>query len=455
MLRIAHDGGVVTAYPYPKLDSVLWRSGSRAPGLAQVVAFGAEDGYLAAVDRRGVPLRIDLRLGSVASLKDSLLSSVSSAEGDAIYALTATGTITRFTVSGGEWSMSPKLPASALFAQADGSLIVAGAKGKKVIVWRVRPPGQEVVDTLSIDVGGDPKTNASMIGTTAGSLGDRVFFGANESVIAVRSRDMRLAINLDLGDPITSIAATPSGDRLFVALDDDRSVRIVDRFEEKVSDKIKLPSSPMALRMDPLGRMLLAHGKGDTVFVVSLATDEVVGTVHSAWRGDLPMVLADGMIALARGNDVSLAHPQTLAESKKLPGAASDFWIDLRWNGFRPRSAGLDQPVQFRTSAPRDSADVGEASARDTVKAPVASHGDSTVPITMFTVAFASMQSEKQARDVAARIRVDGNAPRITTSERNGTTLYRVVMGPFDSRAAAERVGRASGQSFWIIEGVP
>jgi cell division protein FtsN len=50
---------------------------------------------------------------------------------------------------------------------------------------------------------------------------------------------------------------------------------------------------------------------------------------------------------------------------------------------------------------------------------------------------------------------VDGQQPRITTSERAGKTLYRVVLGPYPSRAEAERVGRASGQSYWIFEGAP
>ncbi|MFN5583614.1 SPOR domain-containing protein, partial [Gemmatimonas sp.] len=72
-----------------------------------------------------------------------------------------------------------------------------------------------------------------------------------------------------------------------------------------------------------------------------------------------------------------------------------------------------------------------------------------------FTVSFAAILDEKQARALATRIRVDGQSPRITTSERAGKTLYRVVLGPFPSRAEAERVGKASGQSYWIFEGAP
>ena len=69
--------------------------------------------------------------------------------------------------------------------------------------------------------------------------------------------------------------------------------------------------------------------------------------------------------------------------------------------------------------------------------------------------AFAAVLDEKQARQVASRIRVDGETPRITTSDRAGKTLYRVVLGPYPTRADADRVGKASGQSYWIFEGAP
>ena len=458
MLRVARDGGIMTAYPYPRLDSALWRSTSRAPALGEVIAFGAEDGYLAAMDARRAPVRVDLRLGVVTGSKDTAQRALSSADGE----------ITRFTPSGGDWKFRPTLPASALFAQADGALIVAGAVGKRAVVWRIRPPGQEIVDTISFDVGGTASANAAMIAATAGDIGDRVFFGANETVIAVRSRDMQRALEVDLGDPVRAIVATPSGDRLFVALNDDPSIRIIDRFEERVSAKVRLPDAPTALRMDPLGRILLAKGSGDSVYVVSLADDGVLGAIRTEWRADLPLVLADGAIAMARGRDVVLTKAPTLADGRTIAKGGQDFWHGLRWNGFRPRAAGLDQPVQFRTSAPRDSSDLVDRrqdvpadSTREmpppTVTGPPADaidRRDSAVT-GMFTVSFAAVQNEKTARDLVSRIRIAGQAPRITTSERNGTTLYRVVMGPYSTRADADRVGRASGQSYWIFEGTP
>lgn len=468
VLRVSRSGGTVSAYAYPSLDSVLWRSSSKAPSLSQIIAFGAEDGYLAAVDTGGAPVRFDLRLGSITSERKDTLTTVSSADGSAVYAMTRAGDLTRFTPSGGDWRFHPPLPASALLAQADGSLIVAGVHNKRVVVWRVRPPGQTVSDSLSFDVGGDPTAIAKTLAATSGTVGDRIYFGAHESVIVVRTRDMQKALEVDLGNPVVSIAATPSGDRLFIALEGQKAVRVIDRFEEGLSGKIRLPSPPTELRMDPLGRVLLARGAGDTVFVVSLGSDELQGVVHSAWRGDLPLVLPDGSIAVTRGENVVLTNPATLADGRTITGGAKDFWHSLRWNGFRPRAAGLDEPVRFRTSAPRDPSDVDSVAVRDTLVPPVEAGAPPAPPraprndvrtdtstLTGFTVSFAAVLDEKQARALASRIRVDGQVPRITTSERAGKTLYRVVLGPYASHDEAERVGRASAQSYWIFRGAP
>ncbi len=462
VLRVSRDGGVMRATRYPDLDSTLWRSSARVPALDRIIAFGAADGYLAAVDTSGAPVRIDVRLGTVTTSSTDEIALTSSADGGAIYALTRDGEITRYTPSGGDWRFRPLLPAHALYAQMDGSLIVAGARGDRAIVWRVRPPGQDVTDSLSFDIGGDEAALRQSVGATAGSVGDRIFFGGNEEVIAVRTRDLAKALEVDVGDPVTAIAATPSGDRLFVAIADEALVRVVDRFEEAVTGKIKLPGVPRALRMDPLGRVLLARGGADSVYVISLGSDAIIGVVRSAWRGDLPLVLPDGAIATTRGDDVVFAHPSSLADMRTVDGGAQQFWYTLRWNGFRPRAAGLDQPVQFRTSAPRDSVDYADSAAahefaRDTTRPPSApgTRTDSAVP-SAFTVSFAAVLDEKQARQVALRIRVvDGETPRITTSDRAGKTLYRVVLGPYPTRADAERVGQSSGQSYWIFPGAP
>jgi cell division protein FtsN len=70
-------------------------------------------------------------------------------------------------------------------------------------------------------------------------------------------------------------------------------------------------------------------------------------------------------------------------------------------------------------------------------------------------VSYAAVLSLERARDIAAGITVLGERARIVTGETGGTTVYRVVMGPYQSRDAAERIGKASGHSYWVYEGVP
>jgi cell division protein FtsN len=44
---------------------------------------------------------------------------------------------------------------------------------------------------------------------------------------------------------------------------------------------------------------------------------------------------------------------------------------------------------------------------------------------------------------------------RVVTAVRDGSTIYRVVLGPYSTREEAERIGRESKQSFWVYEGGP
>jgi septal ring-binding cell division protein DamX len=39
--------------------------------------------------------------------------------------------------------------------------------------------------------------------------------------------------------------------------------------------------------------------------------------------------------------------------------------------------------------------------------------------------------------------------------ERDGRTLYRIVSGPYATRAAAEAAAQRSGADYWIYVGAP
>jgi cell division protein FtsN len=65
------------------------------------------------------------------------------------------------------------------------------------------------------------------------------------------------------------------------------------------------------------------------------------------------------------------------------------------------------------------------------------------------------VRSEPVAKETASEIRVDGATPRVVATTRDGVTIYRVVIGPFPTRAEADRIARTSGKSYWVYEGAP
>jgi hypothetical protein len=86
VLRVSRDGGVMSAARYPELTVSIWRSAAPVPPLDRILAFGPDDGYLAAVDTTGAPVRIDLRLGTVTTSRSDEVALASSADGGATFA---------------------------------------------------------------------------------------------------------------------------------------------------------------------------------------------------------------------------------------------------------------------------------------------------------------------------------------------------------------------------------
>ena len=473
VLRVARTGGSVRAFAYPRLDSAVWQSSDPAPALSRVLAFDQEAGRLAVVDAKGLPGRIDLRSGGVSTASKAKLASLTSADGYAIYGV-AGGAVTRLTPSGAPWPYKPPSPAREVLPQPDGSLIVVGERGAQTVVWHLRPPQETVLDSAILG-----RTNRAF----RTEIGDRVYFTVDSGLVALRGRDLSPAPGITLKQRVRAIAPTPSGDRLYVVTDSSTTLTVVNRYSDKIEDRVELPGQVSDLRMDPLGRYLLARAAGrgaagaDSAWVVALGTGHVIGAVKTAWLADLPFVTPDGMIALASGTDVVFVDGEKLAERSRVKNGAKDFWHLIYWNGFRPRAAGLDEPVTFDggsapdSGGPPDSMDsafaAGAITPGDSAHPPVPPRPDSAAPApgtaapggaargAGFMVQFASLLSEEKARQESAKISADGKSPRVVSSVRNGATIYRVVLGPYPSKADAEKVGRASGHDFWVFEGTP
>jgi cell division septation protein DedD len=481
ILRIPRSGGAVRAYRYPQLDSVIWTSGTNAAAPGRVLAFDADAGSLAYVDRNGIPGRIDLRSGTIGAATRAKLTSLSSSDGWSIYGIAANGSITRLTPSG-DWTFAPPKRARLVLPQQDGTLLVLTDHGSDLGVIRLRPPDTDVMDSAAVP-------DAPRI--LHAQVGDRVYFGIDSSLIALRGRTLQVTPPLHLAGGVRAVAPTPSGDRLFVATDSSRNLVVVDRYRDQVERSIELPGVVSALRMDPLGRYVLARAaKADSAWVVAVGTARVIGSVATEWRDDLPIVAPDGALLLAQENDVVIVDGETLRPRTTMRGAGKDFWHLIVWNGFRPRAGELDQPVTFADSdsaaravpdsgdtvtavpAPKpipDTANGQAATMGRPPRAPIprpapprlpADTGTRTAPAQPATphgwiVSFAAFVSEQPARQRAAAISVGGQTARVVTGQTNGTTIYRVILGPYPTKADAERVGRESRESFWVYEGNP
>jgi hypothetical protein len=443
LLRVPKSGGVARVTGYPNVDSTVWTSSGAAPALDHVLAFDADAGLIAAQDSRGLPLWLDLHTGAVTIPGKGKLRNLTSVDGSTIYGVGADGAVARFTPTG-NWVFKPPVPARAAFPQSNGTLLVFAGRGQDARVWQMRPPENKLSDTIPIP------GIASGIGAP---LGDRVYFlRPPRTVVTLRARTREVGRDIELDHAVRAMASAPSGDRAYAVVDSANQLIVIDPYQNRVISRAELPGRARDLRVDPFGRYVLVRAvAGDSVWVLSIGNDRVVETVRSAWRGDLPFVAVDGAIALAAGKDVVFHGPRG---DVRIEGGAADFWYPFVWNGLRPRAAILDSapPVPVDSS---DSATVVPPVTAETIAAPVKAPPAVDSARLGFTVSFAVFLDEPRARDEASKISVNGQTARVVTSMTNGTTVFRVVLGPYPTRDEADRAGRASNHSFVIYSGTP
>jgi hypothetical protein len=435
---------------YPKLDSAVW-SVDEAPALERVLAFDADAGTIAYVDSKGFPGRLDLRETDVVKASKAKLTSLASANGSDIYGINPKGEIVRLNPSGGDWHFKPPIPARSVFTQPNGELLVAANKGTQTILWKVRPPDDVIQDSAVLPLSGRAVRT---------SVGDRIYFTVDSGLVGVKAKDLSPAGTVELKSRVRALAPTPSGDRVYIATFGDSGLSVVDRYSGNVGHAVTLPAPPTDLRMDGLGRYLIARfPKVDSAWVIAIGTNRLVGAVATRWEADLPTITPDGELAVLGAKDVTLIDPDNLAVKSTVAAGARDFWYFFAWNGFRPRPPGLDQPVTFPSDSVYTDSTASSTSpyaSSTPTSIDTAAAGTVTQPGSGgFTVSFAALLTEDKAQQLASTIRVGATPAHVVVTNSTGSPIFRVVMGPFATKDEAERVGRASRRDYWIYEGSP
>lgn len=414
LLRLVVDGGTARAYRWGS-DSVLWSSPQRVPALASTLAFDDAQGSLAYVDARGAPGRLDLRVGSAGAAATSALTGLTSADGWAIYGITPKHAVSRLTPSG-TWTFTPDPPAEGLIPLPDGTLVLVSNEGRRNVLRRLHPPEPRVTQSASVP-------RAELLVRT--DLGDRLYFIGDSGLAGVRTRDLARTKTVWLPGHAVDAVATPSGDRIFVALQGKSALTVVDRYTEEISRTIDVGGPVTALRMDPDGAYLLArNADGDSVRVVAIGTARSIGTMPSRWRADLPLIGPDGGIAVLHDGDVAVVDAETQRERTRFAGGAADLWTLVRWNGFRPRAKGLDVPVNFDADSDTTAVDTAAADSAGVV------------------ARRAEMQRAATAPVPAPALPLRRRAPRRRTSPRQPPPARRsTAPGRFPSRRSSPKRG--------------
>ena len=416
LVRLSIKGGPPRLYRLPTLAELPGTLRGRLPAVDHVIGTDDADGLLFLHSVKGEAIAYDLQSGRV----DTVATGVTMA------ALGPDGTL--FTIDGKKRIVSYSHRSRTVWPQplaASPSAIFGGADQRLIAVTSEKKPKllAETVDQPAVT---RPFPGSSVI--NAARYGDEVASATDSGLVLIEPLGRRAASFIPLPDHPIDVAFSPAGHRLYVSRKTGLGLAVVDRFSRDEMDGVALPGMARALRLDPLGRWLLAQaGLGDSVWIVDLPTKTLTVTVAGTWGGDLPVVTPDGAVLVRQGSDVVAIRPDSGQQVGKLSGAAGDLWIATGWipSGSSRSAALADAP------------------------GPAAAAGDTAAGALYVQVSIS--QNKEWSDGMAQQLTRAGLQAKVLppTTADDG---YRVVLGPYPTREQAEDIGRKLGRPYWIYQ---
>jgi cell division septation protein DedD len=422
VLRIPIGGGAARAYRYPALDSVVWRTRAALPANVRPLAFNIDAGTLALTDSNSVAWRLTLGSGQLERAFARPLSELTSLDGSGIFGMHDDSVYRLTSTDATPWHVRSDALPSQLQPLRDGGVLIVATRAGETRLSRYRPPAADAVDTAVFQ-------GSERLISAAG--GDRYYLSDGPNRLrSVRANDLETLGTIELGDSIITTASSPSGDRVYVLGRDGANahVQVINKYGDAVVASIAVPVSASALRMDPLGRYLLVrHGpSADSVLVVGIATDDILGRFASPWRDDLPLVFPDGRLATLRGADVVILSAGEFTPETVVAGGAADLWTVVQWNGFRRRAG--------------DAAPQATAALIDTTATRARAESSAAKAAAALAAAGARSDSSAGALMVAkpgdsSRVRGDSSTRRLSRAD----SIRKVLAARADSATRASR----------------
>jgi len=441
-IRIPSKGGVPRAYRLPGMVEIPTAIRGRLPQVRRVIGLDPEAEFLyvttpqkdSTTRKKGAKAKSDTTLRS-----DVLALDLGSARVDTVATAIEQATLgpdgTLYTVDAKGRVVSvarrvrvawpqplPAVPIQ-MFGAADQRLVAADPP-KLITAAADQPP-----TSRPLPAGSD---------VAATRWGDLVAVATDSGVLLMDPLGRREATFLPLPDHPRALVFSPSGHRIYVARRTEPGLAAIDRYDREEIDGIALPLPAETIRLDPLGRWLLAKPTaGDSVWVVDLPVKRLVGSVPCTWRVDLPAIGPDGSLLVPRGDDIVSYRPDSLTETGRVKGGAADFWMLTAW---RPRGS-------YRGA-------FADADASGATPADQAAATDTAGPEGPMYVQVSTSQNEAWSSEMAQQLSRAGLGARVL-QPKNPDDGYRVVLGPYPTRAQAEAIGRKLGRPFWIYQPTP
>ena len=412
-IRLPAKGGVPQLYKLPRLTAVDGVLKGRLPPVERVVGLDPESEFLFVTTAKRELLTLDLGSGRVDTVGTNIRQAALGPDGtlyavDSLRRVISLSRRTRFA-----WPQALTALPRDLFGSTDQHLVGVIPQDKLLVAAADQPP-----TVRPIAAGGD---------VAATRWGDLVAVASDSGVTFYDPLGRRDPAFVKLADAPRALAFSPSGHRIYVARRNAPGLAVVDRYERKELDGVALPGPVAALRLDPLGRWLLARPAiGDSAWIVDLPIKRHTGIVPTQWQPDLPAISPDGMLIYRRGHDVVSARPDSLKDVGKVSNGAADLWVLTSW---LPRGV-VASPV----SAAAAESGTGAAGAEGPLYVQVS-----------------TSQNPEWSGHLADDLTRAGLAARVLPPQHPDDG-YRVVLGPYATREQAEAIGRRLGRPFWIYQ---
>src|SRR3989449_10023719 len=412
-IRLPAKGGTPQLYRLPRLTPVDGVLRGRLPPVERVVGLDPESEFLFVTTAKHELLGLDLGSGRVDTVAVAIAHAALGPDGtlyavDTLRRVISLSRRTRFA-----WPQPLTALPRELFGATDQHLVGVIPQDQLLVAAADQPP-----TVRPIAAGGD---------VTASRWGDLVAVASDSGVTFYDPLGRRDPAFVKLADAPRALAFSPSGHRIYVARRNAPGLAVVDRYERKELDGVALPGPVAALRLDPLGRWLLARPAiGDSAWIVDLPIKRHTGIVPTQWQPDLPAISPDGMLIYRRGHDVVSARPDSLKDVGKVSNGAADLWVLTSW---LPRGV-VASPV----SAAAAESGTGAAGAEGPLYVQVS-----------------TSQNPEWSGHLADDLTRAGLAARVLPPQHPDDG-YRVVLGPYATREQAEAIGRRLGRPFWIYQ---